>query len=82
MSAVAIFGGMVLRGLRGSPWWISAGCALHPLETLGSTTSGREGTFDPETFAIAYLGFDLMVAPYMAVTHGFGHLRDRRSSAA
>ena len=49
---------------------------------MGSTTSGREGSFARETFAIVCLGFDLLVAPYIAVTYGFGHLRDRRSSAA
>jgi hypothetical protein len=34
-----------------------------PSGTLGSTISGREGTFAPETFAIVCPGFDLPVAP-------------------
>ena len=32
---VAIFGGLALLGLRGSPWWIVAGWTLHPLRDVG-----------------------------------------------
>ena len=28
---VIIFGAIALLGLRGSPWWLAAGWALHPL---------------------------------------------------
>ncbi len=38
---VAIFGGIGLLGLRGSPWRLVAAWALHPPGTPGSTTSGR-----------------------------------------
>src|SRR3712207_354548 len=28
---IAIYGGIGLRGVRGSAWWLAAGWALHPL---------------------------------------------------
>jgi hypothetical protein len=81
LAGVAIFGGMAVRGLRGSPWWIVAGWALHPLWDVGLHYLGPGRTFAPETYTIACLSFDLLVAAYIAIAHGLGLRGGRRSSA-
>ena len=68
---VAVFGRM---------WWIVAGWALHPLWDVGLHYLGRGRPFAPETHTIACLSFDLLVAAYVAIAIGVGHLRDRRSN--
>ena len=67
---VAIFGVMALRGLRGSPWWLAAGWALHPVWDIGLHSVGP-GTFAPAAYPIACLTFDLVVAGYIAVAYGW-----------
>ena len=64
---VAVFGGMGLRGLRGSRWWLVAGWALHPLWDVGLHYLGPGSSFAPRTYTIACLSFDLLVAGYIAV---------------
>src|SRR5215203_1291559 len=39
LAHVVIFGAMGLLGLRGSPYWIAAGWALHPLWDVGLFTT-------------------------------------------
>jgi len=39
---VIIFGTMALLGLRGSPWWLAAGWALHPLWDVGLHYKDRD----------------------------------------
>jgi hypothetical protein len=81
-AGVAIFGGIALLGLRGSLWWIVAGWALHPLWDVGLHFLGPGRPFAPETYTIACLSFDLLVAAYIAIAYGLGKLRGRRSAAA
>jgi hypothetical protein len=77
---VAVFGGMGVVGLFGSGWWIVAGWALHPLWDVGLHYLGPGRPFAPETYTIACLSFDLLVAAYVAIAYGVGRLRGRRSS--
>ena len=75
---VAIFGGMALLGLRGSLWWIGAAWALHPLWDVVLHYLGPGRPFAPETYTIACLSFDLLVAAYIAIAPKLGLLRSRR----
>jgi hypothetical protein len=77
---VAIFGGMALLGLRGSLWWIVAGWALHPIWDVGLHYLGPGRSFAPETYTIACLSFDLLVAAYIAIAHGLGQRRGRSTA--
>ena len=77
---VAIFGGMGLVGLFNSTWWIAAGWALHPLWDVGLHFVGPGRSFAPETYMIACLSFDLLVAAYVAIAYAVGQLRGRTSS--
>jgi hypothetical protein len=76
---VAIFGGMALLGLRGSLWWIVAAWALHPLWDVGLHYLGPGRLFAPETYTIACLSFDLLVAAYIALVYALR--RGRRAAA-
>jgi hypothetical protein len=67
---VVIFGTMALLGLRGSPYWIAAGWALHPLWDVGLHYIGPGRSFAPMTYAIACISFDLVVAAYIAIAYG------------
>lgn len=78
---VAIFGGMALLGLRGSLWWLVAAWALHPLWDIGLHYLVPGRSFAPETYTIACLSFDLLVAAYIAIAYGLRPLRGRRSAA-
>ena len=57
-----VFGTMALLGLRGSPWWLAAGWAAHPIWDIVLHYFGPGGSFAPESYAIACLSFDLLVA--------------------
>ncbi len=76
---VAIFGGVALLGLRGSLWWIVAAWALHPLWDVGLHYLGSGRSFAPETYTIACLSFDLLVAAYIALV--YARRRGRRAAA-
>jgi hypothetical protein len=80
-----VFGTMALLGLRGSPWWLAAGWALHPIWDVALHYFGPGGSFAPESYAIACVSYDLLVAGYIAVVYGLGLLStgvDRRSDKA
>jgi hypothetical protein len=72
LAGVALFGGMGLRGLRGSPLWIAAGWALHPVWDLALHYAGPGRAFAPDTYTITCLSFDLLVAAYVVVVHRLG----------
>ena len=72
---VAIFGGVALLGLRGSLWWIVAAWALHPLWDVGLHYLGPGRSFAPETYTIACLSFDLLVAAYVAIVAFLGRAK-------
>ena len=72
---VAIFGGIGLRGLL---WWLVGAWALHPLWDVGLHYLGPGRSFAPETYTIACLSFDLLVAAYIAVAYGLKLTGGRR----
>jgi hypothetical protein len=76
---VAIFGGMALLGLRGSLWWLVAGWALHPLWDVGLHYLVPGRPFAPESYTIACLSFDVLVAAYIAISYAVGQLRGSTS---
>jgi hypothetical protein len=66
---IIAFGTMGLLGLRGSPYLIAAGWALHPVWDVGLHYIGP-GTFAPWPYAIACVSFDLVVAAYIVLAYG------------
>ncbi len=74
---VGIYGTMGLLGLRGSPWWLAAAWAAHPLWDVALHYFGPGGSFAPVGYTIPCLSFDLLVAAYVAVAYGFGLLATR-----
>jgi hypothetical protein len=73
---VIIFGVIALLGLRGSPWWLATGWALHPLWDVVLHYVGPGHSFAPITYTIPCLSFDLLVAAYTAIAYGL--VGDRR----
>ena len=80
---VIVFGTMALLGLRGSPWWLVAGWALHPLWDVVLHYLGPGHSFAPITYTIPCLSFDLLVAAYIAIAYGLigGHRLGFRDGA-
>jgi hypothetical protein len=74
---VSIYGTMGLLGLRGSPWWLAAGWAAHPIWDVALHYFGPGGSFAPVAYAITCLSFDLLVAAYVAVAYGSKLLGER-----
>jgi hypothetical protein len=74
---VAVFGGTALLGLRCSWWWIVAAWALHPLWDVVLHYLGPGRSFAPETYTIACLSFDLLVAAYIAIASVYRLVRGR-----
>jgi hypothetical protein len=75
---IAIYGGIGLRGVRGSAWWLAAGWALHPVWDILLHYIGPGHSFAPETYTIPCITFDLGVAAYVAVAYGIFRLDQRR----
>ncbi len=69
---VLLYGGMGIAGVRGSPWWLAAGWALHPVWDIALHYFGPGHAFAPEPYAIACLSWDWVVAGYLAyrITRG------------
>ena len=74
---VGIYGTMGLLGLRGSPWWLAAGWAVHPIWDVALHYFGPGGSFAPESYTITCVSFDLLVAAYVAIAYGLGLLATR-----
>jgi uncharacterized protein DUF6010 len=74
---VGIYGTMGLLGLRGSPWWLAAGWAAHPIWDVVLHYFGPGGSFAPESYTITCVSFDLLVAAYVAIAYGLGLLATR-----
>jgi uncharacterized protein DUF6010 len=66
LTGVALYGAMGLRGLRGSPWWLAAAWALHPLWDILLHYFGPGISFVPVSYTVACIGFDLVVAGHIA----------------
>ena len=77
LAQVIVFGAIALLGLRGSPYWIAAGWALHPVWDIVVHYIGPGQSFTPWTYAIACLSFDWLVAIYIAIFYGFGLVGER-----
>jgi len=71
-----VAGAIALLGLRGSPWWLAAGWALHPLWDVVLHYVSPGHSFAPITYTIPCLSFDLLVAAYIAIACGL--VGDRR----
>jgi hypothetical protein len=84
LAGVALYGSLGLRGLRGSPMWLAAGWALHPVWDVALHYVGPGHAFAPDAYAITCLSFDLLVAAYIAVGYGYGLIgpKVRKASAA
>jgi len=63
---VAIYGSVAFPGLRGSPWWLAAGWALHPVWDIALHYFGGGAAFAPRPYALACLAWDPIVAVYIA----------------
>jgi hypothetical protein len=70
LAQAVVFGAIGLLGLRGSPYWIAAGWALHPFWDFVVHYIGPGHTFTPWTYAIACVSFDWIIAIYIVVTYG------------
>jgi hypothetical protein len=75
---VVVFGTMALLGLRGSPYWLAAGWALHPLWDVLVHYIGPGEVFTPWTYAIACVSFDWLVALYVVLAYGLGLVGNHR----
>jgi hypothetical protein len=78
LAGVAVYGSLAARGLRGSPMWLAAGWALHPVWDVALHYFGPGHAFAPHAFAITCLSFDLAVATYIAVGYRYGLAGRRR----
>jgi hypothetical protein len=77
---VGIYGTFGLLGVRGSPMWLAAGWALHPLWDVVLHYFGPGSSFAPISYTIPCISFDLLVAVYIAITYGFGILGGSRAA--
>ena len=75
---VSIYGTMGLLGLRGSPLWLAAGWAFHPLWDVGLHYFGPGYSFAPISYTIPCVSFDLLVGGYIAIAYGLGLVGGRR----
>ncbi len=67
---VVVIGAMGLLGLRGSPYWLAAGWALHPLWDVPLHYIGPGYSFAPASWAISCVSFDLLIAVYIVIAYG------------
>src|ERR671917_2689133 len=82
LAQVIVFGTMALLGLRGSPYWLAAGWALHPFWDVLLHYVGPGHSFTPWAYAIACVSFDWLVAIYIVIAYGLGLVGDRRPALA
>lgn len=78
MTGVAIFGSLAMLSVIGSPWWLIAGYALHPIWAIVFHYIGTGSAFVPKEYVLANAGFDVALATYLA----YETLRNSRLSAA
>jgi hypothetical protein len=78
LAQAIVFGAIGLLGLRGSPYWIAAGWALHPFWDVVLHYIGPGHSFTPWTYAIACVSFDWLVAIYIVIAYGLGLVGERR----
>jgi hypothetical protein len=78
LAQVIVFGTLALLGLRGSPYWLAAGWALHPFWDVVLHYMGPGHSFTPWTYAIACVSFDWLVAIYIVIAYGLGLVGEHR----
>ena len=66
LAGVAVYSVMALRGLRGSPWWIAAGWALHAVWDVALHLAGPGRAFVPPWYPVWCGSLDLVVAAVVA----------------
>jgi hypothetical protein len=66
MTAVAFFGTLAGMSIVGSPWFVVAGLLLHAGWTLYEHYIGAGQAFAPAPAVMATVGFDVVVALYVA----------------
>lgn len=77
-----VLGVVALLGLRGSPYWLAAAWAIHPLWDVLLHYFGAGRGFASESWAISCVSFDLLIAVYLVLAHRFlpaGPMRRHRS---
>jgi hypothetical protein len=67
LAGVAVYGGMAVRGVRGSPWWLVAGWTLHPLWDAALHYFGPGGGFAPTWWTVPCISWDLVTAGWIAL---------------
>jgi hypothetical protein len=67
MTAVAVFGTLAGMSIIGSPWFVTAGLVLHAAWTLYEHYFGAGQAFAPAPAVMATVGFDVVMALYVAV---------------
>jgi hypothetical protein len=85
LAGTAIFGVAAVVGVRWSAWVLALGWGTHVLWDLLLHRSGAGSAFTPDAYPWMCVGFDLLVAGYvaMAQVRGSGHTQDApRVSAA
>jgi hypothetical protein len=81
ITGVAVYGTVALRGLRGSPMWLAAGWALHPVWDIPLHYFGPGASIAPVQYTVSCLTFDLVVAAYIALAYRTGLVGPRVSPA-
>jgi hypothetical protein len=64
---VVLYGALAALGMVGSLGWLAAGWALHPVWDVGLHLLASGSAFSPAWYAIQCVGFDLVVAAYLAM---------------
>ena len=72
LAQAVVLGALALLGLRGSPYWLAAAWAIHPIWDVVLHYLGAGHAFAPEAWTIACASFDLLVAAYIAIAHRLG----------
>ena len=62
-----VIGALGLLGLRGSPYWLAAGWAVHPIWDFVPHYIGPGHEFAPAVWAISCVSFDWVVAVYIVI---------------
>ncbi len=75
-----VIGAMGLQGLRGSPYWIAGGWALHPIWDWPLHYLGPGNAFAPDFYAISCVTFDWVVALYIVIAYGTGLVASDRTT--
>lgn len=82
LAGVAVYGAMGWRGLKGSPWWLVAGWAAHPLWDVVLHYIGPGHTFAPVDYTIPCLTYDLAVAVIYGVRLALANVRSESQPRA